>query len=295
MPYVGVLYLLAALYGRKPCHWIVGNAIAIVKSYRRAGRLADMGAVAYGWEHRTMCRMGRWLTGGAFVCNGAELGAVFRSRRTTVTVSSAVSEDEFRTREDTCRGDTVRILFVGYIRPEKGVKYLLEAVGQLKTERPWELVLVGPWEQFPQYRLELDGAIERLGISGRVRWEGYVPSGEPVYRYMREADLLVLPTLSEGTPHVLVEARASSLPVISTCVGGIPTMVTDGKDALLVPPKDAPALAEAIDRVIGDEKMRRGLIRQGLDSARRQTLERFVETLMGVLEGSEGGPGGNRP
>jgi len=78
-------------------------------------------------------------------------------------------------------------------------------------------------------------------------------------------------------------------------VGGIPTMVTDGKDDLLVPPKDAPALAEAIDRVIGDEKMRRGLIRQGLDSARRQTLERFVETLMGVLEGSEGGPGGNRP
>jgi glycosyltransferase involved in cell wall biosynthesis len=293
VPYVGILYLLAALHGLKPCHWIVGNPVAIVKSYRRAGRWTDAGSVAYAWQDRFTRRIGRWLTGGAFLCNGAELGEAFPSPRTTVTVSSTVTEDEFFVREDTCRGDTIRILYVGYIRPEKGVKYLLEALGLLKTPRPWELVLVGPWTQFQQYREELDGIVGRLGIANRLRWEGYIPFGEATYRYMREADLLVLPTLSEGTPHVLVEARASSLPVVTTHVGGIPTMVTDSKDALLVPPKDPQALAEAIDRVIADDQLRRNLIRNGLESARAQTLERFVETIVRILEEPGSGRAGD--
>jgi glycosyltransferase involved in cell wall biosynthesis len=111
----------------------------------------------------------------------------------------------------------------------------------------------------------------------------HLPNGEPLWDRMRAADMLVLPTLSEGTPHVLVEARANGLPCISTTVGGVPSMVTDGYDALLVPPKNARALAHAIERVVGDAELRRKLIRNGLVAAREQTLERFVSTVLNEL------------
>ena len=80
-----------------------------------------------------------------------------------------------------------------------------------------------------------------------------------------------------------MEARANGLPCISTTVGGVPTAVTDGYDALLVPPKDARALARAIERVIGDGGLRRSLIRNGYAAARKQTLDRFISAVLREL------------
>ena len=117
-------------------------------------------------------------------------------------------------------------------------------------------------------------------------WDGYASYGKSIYDRMRASDILVLPSLSEGTPHVLVEARANGLPCISTTVGGVPITVTDGYDALLVPPKNSDAIARAIERVISDEDLRRTLIRNGLTAARAQTLECFVALLQTQLEPS---------
>jgi glycosyltransferase involved in cell wall biosynthesis len=197
-------------------------------------------------------------------------------------VSSTINEADFYPRIDTCDGPIVRILFVGFVRPEKGIEYLLDALSQLPTAVPWELEIVGP-RDFPDYSRKLDEIALKRGIAGRVRWSGYIPNGAPLFDRMRAADLFVLPTLSEGTPHVLVEARANGLPCISTSVGGVPTTVTNGYDALLVPPKDARALARAIKRVIGDGELRRRLIRNGLLAARQQTLDRFVQAVMAEL------------
>jgi glycosyltransferase involved in cell wall biosynthesis len=134
---------------------------------------------------------------------------------------------------------------------------------------------VGPRE-FPDYCKRLEGIAAARGIRERIRWSGYVPNGEPLFDLMRAADLFVLPTLSEGTPHVLVEARANGLPCISTTVGGVPATVTDGSDALLVAPRNPQALARAMERLIEDGELRRMLIRNGLMEARKQTLDRFI-------------------
>jgi glycosyltransferase involved in cell wall biosynthesis len=284
VPLAGVLYLLAFVHRLKPSFWIIGNPIALMRSHRRASRLKAMLYIAYAWQLRLGCRLGRWLTGGAFVCNGRELGELFRSPRTVVAVSSTVTEEEFHERADTCADDVVRILFIGFIRPEKGLEYLIEAVGKLRLDRPWELRLVGPCEKYAGYRQKLEGRIDELGLGARIRWEGYVSYGEPMFRYLRGSDVFVLPTLSEGTPRVLVEARANSLPLVASAVGGIPTSVTDGVDGLLVPAKDADALAEAITRIVTDGKLRRALIRNGLQSARRLTVDRFVEVALDTLQ-----------
>jgi glycosyltransferase involved in cell wall biosynthesis len=282
-PYTALLYLAALVFRRPVCHWIVGDPVALLRAGTRQGSVVDFCSLLYALQDRWTTRMGRWLANGALLCNGRELARAYASSRTTQIVSSTVTADDFFERTDTCQGPVVRILFVGFVRPEKGIEYLLEAVSRLCAGVPWELEIVGPRE-FPDYGRKLDCIAERLGVADRVRWSGYVPNGRPLFERMRAADLFVLPTLSEGTPHVLVEARANGLPCIATNVGGIPTMVADGHDALLVPRKDSRALARAIELVVRDSALRQRLIRNGAIAARQQTLDRFVHAVLRELD-----------
>jgi glycosyltransferase involved in cell wall biosynthesis len=282
-PFIAVLYAFAYLFRRPICHWIVGDPVALLRSSRRNGRVLDSFALLYALQDRLSSRVGRWLTNGAFVCNGHELARAYRSPRTTAVVSSTVRETEFSFRADSCQGQIVRILFVGFIRPEKGIEHLLNAVILLDPKIRWELEIVGT-DEFPEYWKRLDGIVETRRLDERVRWAGYMPYGRPSFDCVHAADIFVLPTLSEGTPHVLVEVRANSLPCISTTVGGVPSTVRHGFDALLVPPGNPEALAHAIDRIIRDGEFRRQLIRNGWSAARRQTLERFVATVRRELE-----------
>lgn len=284
IPFVSIAYLWAMLFGKKPCHWIVGNPVALLKSHRRAGRFMDALSIVYAWQDRIFTKLGRAMTGGSFICNGQELGGIYKSAQTTVTVSSTITNDEIFEREDTCQGDKVRLLFIGFVRPEKGVEYLLEAVGKLKIDKPWELTVVGPLGGFHNYRKELERIISDFEIGERIVWAGYASYGDEMFGYLRESDIFILPSLSEGTPRVLVEARANSLPIVATRVGGIPTSVTDGKDGLLVPAKDSEAMTSAIERIIKDGELRRSLIRNGLEFAKRTTVDRFVEIVAEKLE-----------
>jgi glycosyltransferase involved in cell wall biosynthesis len=282
-PYIAALYACAAVFRKPICHWIVGDPVTLLRTSGRKGALLDTFGLLYAVLDRASTRLGRWLTNGTLLCNGRKLACTYKSPRTIEVVSSTIREDEFFTRYDTCRGPVVRILFVGFVRPEKGIEYLLDALWRLPRDVTWELEIVGP-SDFPAYRRRLDDITAALGIAGRVRWSGYVPYGQPLFDRMRAADMLVLPTLSEGTPHVLVEARANGLPCISTTVGGVPSVVTHGHDALLVAPKDSQALARAIEKMICDEDLRRRLIRNGFAAARQQSLERFIATVLPQLE-----------
>lgn len=287
-PYIGALYAAAAWHRCNVCHWIVGDPITLLRTHRRRGTVYDFLAMAYSYVDWIAARVGRWLADGAFICNGEALGRAYRSPRTFATVSSTIREDEFYEREDTCQADPVRILYVGYVRPEKGLQYLFQAAAKLKTPRTWDLVIVGSWQKYPAYKRVLDQTACVCGIADRIRWEGHVVLGPKLLNYMRTCDLLVLPTLSEGTPHVLVEARANGLPVVSTTVGGVPTVIENGIDGLLVPPKRCEPLARAIDRVIADGELRRSLMRNGLVRAREQTVDRFIERVLDVMAGKRG-------
>jgi glycosyltransferase involved in cell wall biosynthesis len=286
-PYSAFLYLLAAWYRRRPVHWIVGNPIALLWAHRGSFDcpVVDWIGCAYAYAERLTTRAGRWLTSGAFLCNGRELADMYASPRTQAVISTTITKDDFFVREDTCQSNPVRLLFLGFVRPEKGLDYLLEALPRLRCGRPWRLTIAGPWEHNDGYKPRLDALIGRLGIGDHIGWEGYVPHGPAVTRYYREHDIFVLPSVGEGTPRVLVEARANSLPLVATRVGGIPLSVSDGRDGLLVPPGNADALAAAIDRLVADGVLRRRLIQTGLQSARRMTIDRFVEAVEAALAG----------
>lgn len=287
-PLVWLGHLLARLKGKRCVHWIVGNPPAAVSGQDRG---YFPGSRLLGWAYVALEQRLTWacaaFCGSTLLVNGGELARLFRSRRTIEVVSTNLSRDELRWRPDTCCAEIVEFLFVGHIRPEKGLPVLIDALGQMAAGRPWRFTIVGPWGSFPGEHARSVALVQRWALGDRVRWLGYVPYGPSLLDLYDKSDVLILPSLSEGTPRVLVEARGRCLPVIASRVGGVPSSVTDGVDGLLVPPGDAGALARALERMIQDGELRRKLIRGGWERAQRLTVEVFVEQLMPLLTGAD--------
>ena len=283
-PYLQYVYWRRAGGGPAVVHWLVGDPIAGMRFDASMPPLWRRAITAYTLLEQASTRWLSLATRSTFVANGQVLADKYRTPRTHAVVSSTIRESEFHFRDDTCIGDVVRICYVGFIRPGKGLEFLLRAMTRLSTRRSTTLAIIGDADKYAAEFRNIENLIATLGLTQRVTFEGYAEFGEPLFSQMRRSDLLVLPTLSEGTPRVLVEARAQGLPVVATHVGGIPTSVTDGYDGLLVPPADAESLARAIDRVIDDGDLRRRLIANGRRRAAGLTVERFVERIDAILQ-----------
>ncbi len=153
----------------------------------------------------------------------------------------------------------VAILFVGRIRADKGVEYLVKAANIMVNESGYEnarFVLVGPTEEFglPKNRRSpyLDRVmhlIEDYGLQKEVKLTGAVPLDDLRKLYVA-CDIFVLPSLTEAAPQALVEAMASGKPVIGTKVGAVPMQIKDRQSGFLINPADERQLAERIKYLI---------------------------------------------
>jgi glycosyltransferase involved in cell wall biosynthesis len=161
----------------------------------------------------------------------------------------------------------LRIITVGRLEPEKAQTDLLTAVALLaKRGRDVRCELVGGGRDMESLRRQAAEA----GIAGRVVFHGPVASGAPVTALLREADLFVLPSLSEGLGRALVEAMAVGLPAVGSRVGGVPELL---EDETMFPPGDAGALAEVIDRIGWDAEDMARLSSRNHAVARRFSAE----------------------
>jgi glycosyltransferase involved in cell wall biosynthesis len=104
---------------------------------------------------------------------------------------------------------------------------------------------------------------------------------EDVHALLEQIDMLVLPSLSEGLPYILLEALAHKKPVVATSVGGTPEVIRHGHTGLLVPPRDSAALAQAIAQLLADPDAGRQLGERG----QQLVLERF--TIQQMLQSTE--------
>jgi glycosyltransferase involved in cell wall biosynthesis len=130
------------------------------------------------------------------------------------------------------------ILFVGRLEPQKGFAELLQAFDRVHPVRPdVTLALVGDGVSRP------DAEAARARFNGRLLVIGEKPLAE-VALWMAASDLLTLPSYSEGTPNVILEALASGCPVVATRVGGIPDVLADPRSGILIAPRDAGALED---------------------------------------------------
>ena len=157
-------------------------------------------------------------------------------------------------------GKPVVIVSVGRAVDKKGYDTLLGALALLPAGLAWRFEHIGGGEGLPRLR-EL---ASRLGIADRVNWLGALAQKEVLAHY-RKADLFALACRiagdgdRDGLPNVLVEASSQRLPCVSTAISGIPELITDAENGLLVEPDDPRALAAALARAIANPGLRRAL------------------------------------
>jgi glycosyltransferase involved in cell wall biosynthesis len=158
-------------------------------------------------------------------------------------------------------------------RREKGLEVFFEAVRRLAPRFPKLLcVMAGDGE-------DREGLLRRAaaeGLKDRILFPGFV---EDIPRFMRALTLLVIPSLQEGFPYSALEAMAGGTPVIASRVGGLPELIDDGETGLLVPPGDASALAAGIERLLGDEALRRRLAENAARAAGAYGLNHYVDRM----------------
>ena len=136
-------------------------------------------------------------------------------------------------------------------------------------------------------RAALERRAAQLDVSDRVRFLG-AGTRDDVIVLFRAVDAALLTSAWENLPHTLLEALAAGTPVIATAVGGIPEVVRDGENGLLVPPRDVAATASAIDRLVRDEVLRASLAAAAAPSveelAEPRILRRIVQAIVGDRE-----------
>ena len=138
----------------------------------------------------------------------------------------------------------VTVATLANLRPEKGLLQLVEAAAVVAQKAPRARFVI--WGDGP-LRSDLDALVRARGLTGTVEMPG--PTRQPETA-LRGCDVFVLPSLSEASSNVVLEAMGTGLPVVATRVGGLPGLVEDEGTGLLVPPNDVPALAQAILRLL---------------------------------------------
>jgi glycosyltransferase involved in cell wall biosynthesis len=159
---------------------------------------------------------------------------------------------------------------VARLQPEKGVTNFLKAAARIAPQFPEAHFVVagdGPLRQ------QLADLAEDLDLGSRVHFLGFQSDASALMRFL---DVLVVPSLSEGSPLVTLEAMAAGVPVVASAVGGIPDQIRHDKEGLLVPPDDTDALGDALLALLRDPDHARRLGEAG----RRRASSQFNHATM---------------
>lgn len=177
--------------------------------------------------------------------------------------TTTLTDEDFYEREDTCQGDTIRLLYTGRLDWAKGLGELFDAFASLQQQYGnFELHFVG-WEETVHKPVEtaLRRRAKEKGLNEYVYFHGRKAVGPELFYYYRMCDIYVLPSYHEGFPRTIWEAMANCLPVICTPVGAIPHYLENQKEALFVAPKNIKDLTEKLTLLQQSKELRKKLIK----------------------------------
>jgi glycosyltransferase involved in cell wall biosynthesis len=159
------------------------------------------------------------------------------------------------------------------LHDSKGNSYLVDAAALVLKERPHaKFFLVGEGPLLP----DLQAQAQALGLGDRFVFHGFA---KDVAAVVSAFDLSVFPSLWEGTPLTVFEALAMGKPILATDADGLLDVLTDGHDAVIVPKRDAPALAAGIARLMDAPALRARLGRQAAVTAQQYDIAAFVRKM----------------
>lgn len=166
----------------------------------------------------------------------------------------------------------IKLICVSRLLERKGIQYLLQALADIRKENiSLEIVGEGSFEA------NLKAMTLELELTQRVHFAGYCPRQE-LYKLYNQSDIFVLPSLTESFGLVFAEAMACGLPIIGTRVGGIPEIVLDNDNGILVPPHNVEALKEAILSLADDPALRKKIGRQNVQRIRKKFSWKIIAT-----------------
>jgi glycosyltransferase involved in cell wall biosynthesis len=167
-----------------------------------------------------------------------------------------------------------RVLFVGRLHRAKGVDTALAAFSGLGASGA-HLVVVGDGPE----RAAVEAAARAPGLRGRVRCTGFLPH-DRVPAVLSHADVLVVPSVYEELGRIVLEGMQAGLPVVAASTGGIPEVIHDGVNGLLVPPRDPVALARAVDAVLARPGLAARLRAAAFRDAERYDADALVDRVL---------------
>ena len=165
-------------------------------------------------------------------------------------------------------------LFVGRLEKQKGLIYLIKAADILKNKKDFEIIIIGDGSEIKY----LKNKTKDLNLEGFVKFKGKVDD-KMLDEYYLKCDVFVLPSIWEGMPLTLLEAAAAGVPVITTNVGGILSVFTHEKDALIVQSKNPEALAIEMLRLMDDHELIKKLSENGKKLAEKFSWENSARKL----------------
>jgi phosphatidylinositol alpha-mannosyltransferase len=172
----------------------------------------------------------------------------------------------------------INILFVGRLERRKGLGYLLNACAEMKRSFPnFRLIVVGPGTVL---RHRYEKLVGDMSLTNNVVFTGFVPSAE-LPSYYRSADIFCAPaTGGESFGIVLLEAMACGKPVVATSIKGYASVLANGDEGLLVPPKDDEALAQALLSLLHDKSLRLQMGDKGKIKAEKYSWPNVAQQVM---------------
>ncbi len=176
--------------------------------------------------------------------------------------------------------DTWQLLYVGRLEPEKALHNLIKSLVLLnKQNKKFHLSIVGSGQE--ENKLQI--LAKEYQLQKQITFCGYIPYGESLFSLYNEADIFVLPSMSEGSPNVLMEAMAFGVPIIASNVGGIPEIIHHKENGLLVEAGSTQALGEAIDELTNNFELIHFFRERYKKEAHKYTMEAQQEKMLSII------------
>lgn len=221
-------------------------------------------------------------------CNGIALSQqlkVFLPKKTIILNESTLNEDDFVLEVDLKKrlnNSVLNLIYVGYLRSAKGIQYLLEAIRILKEQGSLiHLTIVGQGDMY-EYCVKY---IEDNNLQNHITLYGHVSDRGILLDLYSSNDVFVFPSLSEGSPRVVIEAMSRGLAVVATDVGNTKHLLN--QNGFLVPPKSSNALADSINYYLEDEVLRLKHAKALLASSKKFTLSKYISSFKKVITDNE--------
>ena len=225
--------------------------------------------------HKILCQGKAWQNFAVYTLHFSYENAPIITNWTASPSLLAIGESRTYKKSD----DIVRILFVGWLEKKKGVEELLKVCKSMLNKRSFVLDIVGEGG----YSEKAREIVFKFGIENKVNFRGWLKEKD-LENIFEKSDIFVLPSWNEGLPNAMIEAMATKLPVVVTSVGNIPDIVTDGIDALLVPPKNINALEHSLLKLIDSPSLRQELGNSAFLLAKSEWgVDQAIDKLMSVI------------